>query len=260
MPAGASVVLHVIATADTVAGHSTRPGYLAGYGVIDADLVGELAREATRRLIEEPEVSHEQALTYRPSAALARYIRARDLTCRFPGCTVPATRCDIDHTEPFNHHDPTHGGHTVPENLACYCRTHHLIKTFDTGWRDQQLPDGTIIWTSPTGATYPTTPAGVALFGPMHRPRRPDQARRVAAARARQHQHRHTSTANLYRNRAAREEIRLRRWRNQSRRLRVLFHGKTTDTKPSTSPFSTWINDPPEDEQLNRPGLDGDLG
>ena len=33
---------------------------------------------------------------YRPSAALARFIRARDMTCRFPGCDNPIT--DIDHT------------------------------------------------------------------------------------------------------------------------------------------------------------------
>jgi hypothetical protein len=26
------------------------------------------------------------------------------------------------------------------------------------GWRDQQLPDGTVIWTSPTGQAYRTTP------------------------------------------------------------------------------------------------------
>ena len=28
------------------------------------------------------------------------------------------------------------------------------------GWRDRQLPDGTVIWTSPTGHPYTTRPAG----------------------------------------------------------------------------------------------------
>ncbi len=32
------------------------------------------------------------------------------------------------------------------------------------GWRDRQLPDGTIIWTSPTGHTYTTYPGSLHLF------------------------------------------------------------------------------------------------
>jgi len=38
-----------------------------------------------------------------------------------------------------------------------------LIKTFQ-GWHDQQLPDGTVIWTSPAGHTYVTTPGSALLF------------------------------------------------------------------------------------------------
>jgi hypothetical protein len=34
-------------------------------------------------------------------------------------------------------------------------RCHHLLKTF-WGWRDRQLPDGPVIWKSPTGKTYET--------------------------------------------------------------------------------------------------------
>jgi hypothetical protein len=33
---------------------------------------------------------------YRPSKKLADFVRCRDLTCRFPGCKVPATNCDVD--------------------------------------------------------------------------------------------------------------------------------------------------------------------
>jgi hypothetical protein len=39
-----------------------------------------------------------------------------------------------------------------------------LVKTF-WGWREQQLPDGTLILTSPAGRTYVTTP-GSALLEP----------------------------------------------------------------------------------------------
>ena len=31
---------------------------------------------------------------YRPSKKLADFVRCRDMTCRFPGCKVPATNCD----------------------------------------------------------------------------------------------------------------------------------------------------------------------
>jgi hypothetical protein len=42
-----------------------------------------------------------------------------------------------------------------------------LVKTFWTGvggWADQQLPDGTVIWTSPTGTTYKTRPGSRIFF------------------------------------------------------------------------------------------------
>jgi hypothetical protein len=42
-------------------------------------------------------------------------------------------------------------------------RKHHLVKTF-WGWRDTQLPDGTLILTSPSGHTYVTTPGSALLF------------------------------------------------------------------------------------------------
>ena len=47
---------------------------------------------------------------------MARSIRCRDLTCRFPGCEAPAQVCDIDHTIPY----PV--GPTHPSNLKLLCR------------------------------------------------------------------------------------------------------------------------------------------
>jgi hypothetical protein len=46
-------------------------------------------------------------------------------------------------------------------------RCYRLLKTFwavVNGWRDQQWPDGTVIWTSPTGQTYFTRPGSRLLF------------------------------------------------------------------------------------------------
>ncbi|OBF43918.1 hypothetical protein A5787_14285 [Mycobacterium sp. 852002-50816_SCH5313054-b] len=42
-------------------------------------------------------------------------------------------------------------------------RTHHLLKTF-WGWAEKQLPDGTLIVTTPGGHTYVTTPGSALLF------------------------------------------------------------------------------------------------
>jgi uncharacterized protein DUF222 len=95
---------------------------------------------------------------YRPSAALERFVRCRDMTCRFPGCDRPAEFCDVDHTVPWPF------GLTHPSNLKCLCRKHHLLKTFWTGWSDRQRPDGTIVWTAPTGRTYTTRPGSRLLF------------------------------------------------------------------------------------------------
>ncbi|BBX64769.1 hypothetical protein MSAS_39430 [Mycobacterium saskatchewanense] len=67
---------------------------------------------------------------------------------------------------------PSTGARPAPEgvvsrlatNLKCLCRKHHLLKTFWTGWRDKQFPDGTLEWTSPSGRTYITHPGSRLLF------------------------------------------------------------------------------------------------
>jgi hypothetical protein len=152
----AEVVIHVLAEQATVAGSGRWPGYVTGWGPVPAKTVRELAASATVKPLIIPSALPE--LGYRPSAALAAFVRARDLTCRFPGCDRPAVCCDIDHTVPYPI-GPTH-----PSNLKLYCRAHHLLKTFYPGWTDHQLPDGTVIWTAPTGHTYTTTPEGAAFF------------------------------------------------------------------------------------------------
>lgn len=134
---------------------------IRGGGVIPGPLLAELIRSgATVRKLRRP---HEQPEPrYRPSEALVEFVRNRDLTCRFPNCDVPAELCDVDHTVPWPL-GPTH-----PSNLKCGCRKHHLLKTFwvgDGGWRDEQFPDGTVRWTSPTGRVYTTRP-GCRLFFP----------------------------------------------------------------------------------------------
>ena len=165
---GTQVIINVVASADTLSGATEQPGYLDGYGVIDAEQVRSLAAAAFTRFIDADGTRAEVALRYLPGCTCARAIRARDLTCRFPGCSRRATQCDIDHTIPFHHANPTTGGLTIPSNLKCLCRKHHRLKPFGDGWRDQpSCPDGTVIWTSPTGKIYETQPGNVELFPEM---------------------------------------------------------------------------------------------
>lgn len=152
----APVVIHVVAEQGTLEGRNTAPAAtLGGAEAIPAAMVKELAENAKLRPLVAPAAAEPQ---YIPSAKLANFVRCRDLTCRAPGCDRPALECDLDHTIPY-----ADGGLTHPSNLKCLCRVHHLIKTF-WGWRDRQLPDGTIIWTLPGGYTYVTTPGSALLF------------------------------------------------------------------------------------------------
>jgi len=137
---------------------------------------------------------------YRPSKKLADFVRCRDLTCRFPGCRVPATNCDLDHTIPW----PC--GPTAASNLKCLCRRHHLLKTFwggQKGWRDQQLDDGTIVWTAPDNRTHTTTPGSRLLFPELSAPTAAVTATGTPAA--------HTAGLTMPRRTTTRAEDRARR-------------------------------------------------
>jgi hypothetical protein len=85
-----------------------------------------------------------------PTAAQARYIKARDQHCVHPGCRT--TRTEHDHT-----HAHAHGGPTLTKNLALRCPKHHRIKHLP-GWKATQDPDGTLTLTTPSGRTYRTRP------------------------------------------------------------------------------------------------------
>jgi hypothetical protein len=151
-----NLIIHVVAEQASVEGAGAAPGYMAGVDeLIPSHVVAELAKSATLRPLAFPMAAEPR---YTPSAKLSEYVRCRDLTCRAPGCDMPATRCDIDHTTPY-----ADGGLTHASNLKSLCRKHHLLKTF-WGWRDRQLADGTVIWTLPSGRVYVTSPGSAILF------------------------------------------------------------------------------------------------
>jgi hypothetical protein len=185
--------------------------------LISAELVAQLAKSARLQPLTLPDGGSEPR--YVPSARLADFVRCRDLTCRAPGCDRAALDCDLDHTVAYSQ-----GGRTHPSNVKCLCRKHHLLKTF-WGWRDKQLPDGTIIWTLPGGQTYVTTPGSALLFPSLSAPtgelpsvscnskvlsrnrearmprrvrtRRQNRANRINAERSHNRQRRHLAQASV---------------------------------------------------------------
>ena len=105
---------------DTLAGLNDLPGSLAGFGAIPAGLARSIATSAAtvNALITDPDtgrVTDAGALTYRPTQELRDQMAAMLNACQFPSCRQPVWRCDIDHREPFNHHNPKRGGKTSPE-------------------------------------------------------------------------------------------------------------------------------------------------
>ena len=95
---------------------------------------------------------------YEPTPAQQRFVKARDRTCRHPGCRRPARWTDADHV--VAHAD---GGETDCANLCSLCRRHHRLKTHAPGWRFVMDDDGTLHVTTPSGVTRTTRPPGLRL-------------------------------------------------------------------------------------------------
>jgi len=148
---GPAAQVKVTVPLSSLLGLDQQPGELAGYGPIPAELAKELAADATwRRLLTDPAngvlVDYGRT-TYRPPTGLADFVRARDKTCRFPGCRRPADKCELDHATAYPH------GHTSAQNLGPMCTHHHQLK-HRTAWQCQRLHNGGYHWTSPTGRHY----------------------------------------------------------------------------------------------------------
>jgi AraC-like DNA-binding protein len=155
----------------TLLGSSEEPGELAGYGPIDPDSARVLAGRARswRRIVTDPDAGVVLSFgrtRYRPSNDLKAWLRLRDGTCRFPGCSRAAAGCDIDHTQAWEH-----GGATDHDNLAHLCAKHHALK-HGTTWAVNQEPGGSgaMTWTSPAGRTYRTEPDPPLPAAPPDKP------------------------------------------------------------------------------------------
>ncbi|TQK18823.1 uncharacterized protein DUF222 [Microbacterium sp. SLBN-154] len=145
-------------------GQSDVPCDLAGVGPIDAETARLLAGNSDspwERLLVHPITGLTMATdTYRPTGEMVRFLKGRDKHCRWPGCRMPARRCEVDHN-----HDAALGGKTEICNLCCLCQRHHSMKQF-TAWRVRQLDGGVIEWTSPTGRIHVENPPGQGCTSP----------------------------------------------------------------------------------------------
>lgn len=130
---------------------------LPGYGWIDGERARELAfapGSVWERLVTDPTTGALIELSptrYVPSSGLRDHVVARDGVCRFPGCTVVASECDLDHDQPWPH------GPTTAVNLSAKHRRHHQLKTAGL-WRCEHADDDTLTWTSLAGRRYVTDP------------------------------------------------------------------------------------------------------
>jgi hypothetical protein len=156
-PAGATVV----PAPDGSSRASVRAGAVGDLPVVEG--VGPIPLSTARalcggdsqwmRVLTHPETGMVLSVgrdTYRPPAALRRLVRWRADRCMGPGCSMPASRCEIDHQIRW-----VDGGETSLENNAPFCKGHHLVKD-NTDWQVRQIDDsgGAMEWTSPTGRRY----------------------------------------------------------------------------------------------------------
>ena len=138
-----------------------NPGELVGFGPIPATMARQLAADSCwRRLVTHPVTGHlldYGTELYEPPRAIRDYVLHRDQTCRFPGCSQPAYRTDLDHTVAFDGSES--GGSTASTNLHCLCRRHHRLKTHGA-WTVSTADSETdeLLWTSPRGKEYSSIP------------------------------------------------------------------------------------------------------
>ncbi|MDT5066985.1 MAG: hypothetical protein QOK02_3140, partial [Mycobacterium sp.] len=102
-----------------------------------------------------------------------------------------------------------------------------LVKTFwggPRGWRDRQLPEGTVIWTSPSGHIYTTQPGSRPLFPSLCLPTAPVVVTGTATA--------HTAGLTMPRRKTTRAQDRRRRIDDERRRNQAENKAAAFDSRP----------------------------
>lgn len=132
------------------AARTRRVADIAGHGPVSDATIDELVTRAKVALLVTHPVTG-QPLWYGRARRLATpaqrqaVVAASDGHCAFPGCTVPAERCQVDHRSGWDA-----GGRTDIDNLDLLCAFHNRLKH---RWRlgAVRAPDGTLRWSHPDG-------------------------------------------------------------------------------------------------------------
>ncbi|MGX5769624.1 DUF222 domain-containing protein [Microbacterium trichothecenolyticum] len=153
------VTVPALALLDDAYANAGDPPMVEGVGPIPLSKARELCGGDSRwmRVLTHPETGIVLSVgrdSYRPPAALQRLVRWRADRCMGPGCSIPASRCQIDHQIRWADH-----GETSLDNTLPFCTGHHLIKD-NTDWQVHQIDGsgGAVTWTSPTGRRYVVRP------------------------------------------------------------------------------------------------------
>ena len=93
-----------------------------------------------------------EARGHDPGVMLRHLTEVRHARCTGPGCRRPAGRCDFEHNVPYEA-----GGRTCMCNANPKCRHDHRLKQHPR-WNAEQLPNGYVRWTAPSGRQYVTEP------------------------------------------------------------------------------------------------------
>ena len=89
-----------------------------------------------------------EAKGHDPGVMLRHLAQVRHATCTGPGCRRPAVNCDFEHNVSYES-----GGRTCLCNGNPKCRHDHRLKQ-DPRWQAEQLENGDVRWTTPSGRQY----------------------------------------------------------------------------------------------------------
>ncbi|OAE00738.1 HNH endonuclease signature motif containing protein [Arthrobacter sp. OY3WO11] len=136
-------------------GLTDEPAMLDGYGPIPPSMARDLVAsgaDSFHRVLVDPRDGAPLEIgrtSYRVTKAMRNWLRMRDGTCPFPGCSNSSLDNEADHLLAWQH-----GGTTGISNLGQPCPRHHKLR-HTTGWTPTQAthnePPG---WTSPSGRHY----------------------------------------------------------------------------------------------------------
>src|SRR4029453_8705980 len=163
-PAQRRGVVDVIVKLTTLVGLDDDPGWLPGGGPGRAATARQVAFDQKTNPAwkwsatnDTGQLLHHGHTRRRPVAEEAAFVKARDRTCRFPGCRRPAMRCDIDHRLEYTNGGPSHRG-----NTCCECERHHQFR-HKKGFTVEPFGPAGFLWTAPDGRLYLVPGAGTIV-------------------------------------------------------------------------------------------------